>query len=371
MCAIALLVVFTHTPGHPADAKLGDGGPAVQAKLKNPCGVVVDADGNVYIADSGNNRIRKVDGKTGLITTIAGGGASHADGIPAGDAALRTPQSMILDRAGQLVFTDGASRVRRIDTQTGMLTTLIGGGNVKVRPGKQVPARDVQFGQLTRIAMNAAGDVFVVDRHGYILMYEQKTGLVTVVAGTGPRGYAGDGGPASEATLNEPFGLAVAPQGHLYFTDQHNLVVRKVDAATGRISTVAGTREATGKNGLDRVQQGVATEMFLSDSIGLAADARGQVIVCARFAQRVCRLDVEKGTLTVIAGDGWCDGGGDGRYAGDNGPAITASFWSPVDAAFDPLGNLYIVEWGNHCVRKIDATTNIITTIAGTGEPAG
>ena len=280
----------------------GDGGPASAAGLYEPNFIAIDADGDLYMAEVGNDAIRKVDISTGVITTVAGGrGRGYSgDGGPATNAQLRESWGVAVDAEKNLYITDNNHRIRKVD-----------------------------------------GD----------------TGIITTVAGTGAAGYSGDGGQATAAQLNGPYGITTDRSGNVYWTEYSNFVVRKLDVETGTISTFAGTGSA-GFSG----DGGPATAAQLRSPWGLAFDASGNLYIAdATGTQRVRKVDAVTGIITTVAGNG------DAGYSGDGGLGTAARIGSVDGLVTDTFGNLYITQFDEHVVRKLDARTGIITTIAGTG----
>ena len=332
----------------------GDGGPAVEAELYNPLGVAVDGAGNLYIADTGNHRIRKVDA-TGTITTIAGTGERDfgGDGGPAVRAALYFPSGVAVDGAGNLYIADTYNhRIRKVDA-TGTITTIAGTGE-RDFSGDEGPAVEAELYDPYGVAVDSAGNLYIADTGNHRIRKVDATGTITTIAGTGERGFSGDGGPATAAQLAPPLGVAVDSAGNLYIADTSNLRIRKVDA-TGTITTIAGTGERDFSG-----DEGPATTARLTFPRGVAVDGAGGLYIADTYNHRIRKVDAT-GTITTIAGTGERDFGGDG------GPAVRAALYFPSGVAVDGAGNLYIADTYNHRIRKVDAT-GTITTIAGTGE---
>jgi len=222
---------------------VGDGGQATSAALSRPYDVVVDTPGNLLIADSNYYRIRKVDTTTGVITTAAGSGTSDFSGVggPATSANLYTPHSVTVDDSGNLFIADTDNdRIRRVDTSTGVITTVAGNGT-RGFSGDGSPATSASLNNPTDVAVNASGDLFISDIYNHrVRKVDGGTGVVTTVAGNGTADYSGDGGPATSASLKSPNSVAVDDSGNLFIADKWNHRVREVDGATGVISTVAG-----------------------------------------------------------------------------------------------------------------------------------
>jgi DNA-binding beta-propeller fold protein YncE len=279
----------------------GDGGPANAALLNGPFDVAFDAAGNLYFSDTFNQRVRRVDAATGIITTVAGNGEQDysGDGGPAITASLNEPYGIALDRTGNLFIADRLNRrVRRVDAATGIITTR---------------------------------------------------------AGTGEPAYSGDGGPAAQAGLAEPNGLAFDPaQTRLYIADVADHRVRVVDMATGIISTFAGTGEA--EHGGDG-EKAAAARIFGARAVKVAPD--GTIYILERQGSSLRAVDPQTGKIATIAGT---TGRG---YGGDGGPALAAVFDAPKEMALDPNGDILIVDTENHAIRRFDPRAGIVTALAG------
>jgi sugar lactone lactonase YvrE len=226
----------------------GDGGPALRAKLDEPYGVVLDARGNLYFADRLNRRVRRIDAQTGEISSIAGTGlASYSgDGGPANLAGLVEPNGVALDAEGRNLFIADVAghRVRKVDLNTGHISTFAGTGRGR-HDGDGGPAERASIWGARAVEVGGDGTVYILEREGNRLRaVDPHTGLVSTIAGTGLKGYSGDGGPASRATLNGPKELAVDRDGNLWIVDTENHVIRFIERRSGTIRTVAGTGQA-------------------------------------------------------------------------------------------------------------------------------
>ena len=220
---------------------IADGGPATGACLVEPAGVAVDATDTLFIADTGHHRVRRVDA-AGTIETVAGQGipAFCGDTGPAISACLKHPGGVAADATGGLVIADtGNNRIRRVDP-TGTITTVAGNGTAAFC-GDHGPAASACLSGPTSVAVDAAGDLFIADTGNHRIRKVDATGTITTVAGHGTAAFCGDGGPATSASLHNPLGVAVDAAGSLFIADSWNHVVRKVDAS-GTITTVAGSR---------------------------------------------------------------------------------------------------------------------------------
>ena len=338
---------------------VGDNGPATASRLQEPAGVALDGAGNLYIADSANYRVRRVDPQ-GTITTVAGTGTwgeYSADGGPAVEAELGFFSDVAVDGAGNLYFAETANnRVRRVDAATGIVTTVAGTG-AQGYGGDDGPAVEAWLNRPVGVAVDSAGNLYVGDGDNFrIRRVDVATGIINTVAGNGVRGYSGDGGPAVEAQLFAPLDLAVDSAGNLYIPSGLGRRVRRVDAATGTITTVAGTGER-GSSG----DGGPATMATFRGTEDVEVDAAGNIYIADRGSGRIRRVDAGTGIITTVAG-----AGGRAGFSGDGGPAVEAQLFFPQGVAVDAAGNIYIADRFNHRIRRVD-TAGTITTFAGTG----
>jgi sugar lactone lactonase YvrE len=228
----------------------GDRGPAVEARLHEPYGIVLSPDGDLFFADRLNRRVRRVDGRTAMITTVAGDGskATSGDGGPGTAAGLVEPNGVALSRDGRTLFIADVAghRIRSIDLRSGRISTFAGTGRPR-HDGDGGPAAKASIAGARAVDVGPDGSVYILEREGNSLrVVRPDTGTITTIAGTGARGYSGDGGPASSATFNGPKELAVDPAGNVWIVDTENHAIRVVDAATGRVRTAAGNGRAGG-----------------------------------------------------------------------------------------------------------------------------
>jgi len=321
----------------------GDGGPATSARLFSPSGVTADRAGNVYIAETGSHRIRKVT-PAGVISTFAGTGSRgfSGDGGPATSAALSLSpsghQGLAVDSDGNLYIPDHTNqRVRKVDS-SGVISTVAGTGS-RGSSGDGGPATAAGLTDPIAVAFDGAGNLYIAEFAGNRVRKVDRAGVITTAAGGGRLGSGnGDGGPATSAILNAPLAIAVDHGGNLYIADATAARVRKVDVA-GTISTAAGSG-ARGSAGDGGPATGAAF-----DPTGVAVDGAGRLYISER-THRIRRVTAD-GIINTIAGTG------EARFSGDGGPAASASFSSPADLAFDSAGNLYVADTLNSRVRKI------------------
>jgi sugar lactone lactonase YvrE len=386
----------------------GDGGPATSAQITSPTAVVADGSGNFYVADSGNYRVRRVD-FSGTITTWAGGGSTFngGSGGPAtgaglgvtdallmaggklyisttgniwsvdqstqiinliagnssgaggfngdGNAALSTnfyyPSGMILDGRGNLLVVDSTNdRVRKIDSSQ-IVTTIAGGYLGDGAPATAASLNLAYLGGHT--AVDADGNLYIADTNNNRVRKVSPTGTITTFAGTGISGYSGDGGPATSATLNAPTAVVLDGAGNILIGDNGNGAIRKVDT-TGTITTYVSTVTVVAPWG------GTITVPVYAS--GLALDANGN-LYASTFGYAVILKIAPDTTGTVVAGVLFSSG-----YNGDGKAATEAYLNLPTGIALDGAGNLYIADWENERIRKVD-TNGIISTVAGNGIP--
>jgi sugar lactone lactonase YvrE len=254
--------------------------------VADPNGLVVDGNGNLYIADAANCRVRKVDAATGIITTVAGNGncGSGGDGGPATSAAVGSPKGLAFDMAGNLYIVERyngnplfavVSQIRRVDAITGIITTVAGNGSAEGGPlGDGGLAINANIGAWS-IAVDGSGNLYIGDTdYSRIRKVDAGTGIITTIAGNGTFGFSGDGGPATSAELQNPYGVTLDASGNLYIGDAGNARIRRVDARTGIITTIAGN----GTNGSSG-DGGAATNAEFRYPEFVALDASGNIYI--------------------------------------------------------------------------------------------
>jgi uncharacterized repeat protein (TIGR01451 family) len=317
----------------------GDGGPAVLGGFSGIQSIAADASGNLYIQELDSYTIRKISAAGG-VSTIAGTGAccDSGDGGQA-TAAQVNPQVVAVDSAGN-VYLDGYARVRKIDTN-GAITTVAGNGSWG-STGDGGSATSAQVAQINGLAADSAGDLYISDSVNQRIRMVTPGGIISTVAGTGTAGYSGDGGPGTSAQLNQPTGLAVDTAENLYILDSNNQRIRRL-TPDGTITTVAGN------GGSDNTGDGgPATFAQLGGPLGLTIDPAGNLYF-ATGSLTIRRVSAG-GTITTIAGDGLSP-----AYIGDAGPALAAQFmnFSGLGLAADGSGNLYVPDNGGSALRML------------------
>ncbi len=339
-----LSAVITTVAGYGTAGYSGDGAAAPSAQLSDPYGVAVDAEGDLFIADTCNNVVREVSASTGVITTVAGNGTAgySGDGGQATSAQLNWPMAVAVDNSGNLFIADyGNNVVREVNLSTGVISTVAGTYNALGYSGDGGPATSAGLYGPMGLAVDASGNLFISDFFNDVIREVAPNGTITTVAGTyDALGYSGDGGPATSADLYGPGGLAVDASGNLFIADINNNAVRKVDLSTGVISTVAG-------DGIfgDSGDGGAATRAELGDPEGVAVDAAGNLFIVDSLNNGV--REVTGGVITTAAGDG------DWGYSGDGGLATSAQLSWPMGVAVDASGDLFIADTYNDVVREV------------------
>jgi sugar lactone lactonase YvrE len=331
----------------------GDGVLATAAPIFLPMGVAVDAEGNLYLADSNNDRIRRVDGQTGLITTVAGNGtAGYAgDGGLAVAAMIGNPGGLALDGAGNLYFADSNNdAIRRIDAFSGIITTVAGLPQMNGYAGDQGPATAARLSKPEGLALDAAGDIYIADTGNHAIReVSATTGKIRTVAGTGAPGYNGDHILAINAQLDGPWSLSVGPDGSLYIADTTNQRVRLLTAATGMITTIAGT----GIQG-DAGDGAAAALALLNAPAAVLLDPAGNLYIADSGNNRIREIRVATGNIQTLSGSS-AEG-----FSGDGGPSNLASMYGPYALVFDQSGNLFFSDMFNNRVREIHASVSTL-----------
>ena len=329
----------------------GDGGPATDATLQIFGGLAVDRVGNIFIADVHNQRIRKVDATTGIITTVAGTGVAgyNGDGISATTAQLNYPSIVIVDSTGNFYIGDiNNNRIRKVDITTGIITTFAGNGIYGFCGDSGLAsAANYDFSAFT---FDVFGNMIFESNHHRICKID-PTGLISVVAGTGVAGNSGDGGAATSATMSpNAYGICTDRYGNIYFSDSFKSV-RKINVSTGIITRVAGTGDGIGSPYPG--DGGMATASII-DPVSTVVDDSGNLYIDDETSSRILKVNI-LGVIYTIAGDGTHG------YSGDSGSATAAEINYPENIALDVCGNVYIADFNNARVRKVTYPPTPIT----------
>ena len=329
-----------------------DGQPASAAYFNQPQSVVVDAAGDVFIADCYGQRMREINHVTGIVSTVAGTGilGYSGDGGQATAAQLSFPHAITLDGAGNLYIADSSNdRIRKVNLSTGVITTVAGDGSGSFSgDGGAATAAGIDYPEA--LTVDAAGDIFIADTDDFrIREVNAATHIISTVAGTGTSGYSGDAGQATAAKINYCYGLALDASGNLYISDTSNYRIRRVNLASGVITTIAGT--GTFGSGGDG---GQATAATIGDPGGLAFDAAGNLYIADYGKDRVRKVNTVTGVITTLAGTGT------GGSSGDGGPATAANLNGSRGVAVDAAGDVYIADSGNDRIQELAAPANVV-----------
>jgi sugar lactone lactonase YvrE len=327
-----------------------------KAQFNSPTALGFDKDGNLLIVDTGNNRIRRVvqSEMTKKVETVAGTGlpAFAGDNGPPAQAALNIPLHIVTDPSGAILIADaGNNRIRKIDPSGMMITTVVGTG-VRGVSGDGGPAPAARLNSPTALALMSDGQLLVADTFNNRVRSVDSANVIMTIAGGG----IGDGNPPLQAALNLPYGVATDAAGNIYFTDTYNHRIRKFSATemNPTITTIAGTGIA-GFAGDD----GMATAARLNFPRGIIVTEAGDIYFADTYNHRVRKISAS-GVITTVAGNGTAG------FSGDMGMATQAALRFPLAMILDSMGSLYIADAGNHRVRKVDAM-GVITTVVGTG----
>ena len=332
----------------------GDGGPAIKANFKTPAGLAFDPEGNLYIADRENHRVRKID-TSGNISTFAGIGKAgfSGDGGPAVRAKLNLPSGLATDEKGNLFISDRSNDRIRVVNKKGVIRTYAGSGIAGFQ-GDAGPALKAQLDKPFGIALDEAENLYIADRNNNRVRKVSPEGIITTVAGDGGFFFMGDNGPAYRASVAAPTGVAVDKKGNLYIADRNNNRIRLVDKL-GMIRTVAGTGQQDYNGDSETARE---TNLYLP--FGLTVDSNDNLLVIDRSHYRIRRIEPKSGKVETVAGNGLK------LFAGDGGPATGATLSFPHGMFVDKNDNLIFSDKGHYRIRKI-TPKGIISTIGGNG----
>lgn len=328
----------------------GDGGPATAAQIRHPADVAKDASGNLYLSESSGHRVRKVD-PTGIITTVVGTGVAGfgGDGGPATAARLNYPAGLAVDSAGNLYIADSQNAVVRKVDAAGTITTVAGIPEAPWFGGDGGQATTAQLDGPASVWFGPTGVMYIADRNNQRIRKVDTAGIISTVAGTGGAGFSGDGGPAIAAQFNFPEDVSGDNAGNLYVADFFNNRIRKVDTSSGIITTVAGN--GTYGYGGDG---GPATSAQLKQPHGVDVQGSGNLFIADYDNSAIRRVDAT-GTIDTVAGNGTSG------VSGDGGDATSAALNHPRRLTLDRSGHLYIADTDNSRVRLVEASLLRIT----------
>jgi streptogramin lyase len=314
--------------------------PAAAAQLNAPRTTATDSAGNIYVADTENQRIRRISA-AGIITTVAGNGTAgfSGDGGPATAARLNNPHGVDIDPAGNLYIADSANhRIRRV-SPSGVITTIAGTGSTTYN-GDGIPATSASLAYPKGVTVASNGSLYVGDANHHRVRRFVPGGVISTVAGTGTAGYSGDGGPATAAQLRFPRNVAFGADGSMFIADDSNFAVRRV-SLTAVITTIAGTGTA-GFSG----DGGPATSARLGEVRDVAVDPAGNVYIADEQNHRIRRVS-PSGIITTFAGTGTSG------FSGDGGAPQSARVAGPRGVEVTPAGEVLISDTGNHRIRRV------------------
>jgi trimeric autotransporter adhesin len=341
--------------GNGYQGNFGIGGKAVKAELFSPISVAFDTAGNLYIADLASEYIYEVDASKGKISIFAGTGAGGKSGGGLASAArFNHPFGIAFGPSGDLYIADSNNNVvRKINMKNGKITTVAGNGN-GAGPGDVdicgttvtgVKATQTPICNPSAVAVDSAENLYL-SSGSQILEVTASTGILTVVAGNGNYGYSGDGGPAVNASLSWLFGMTLDVQGNIYVSDVANCAIREITAATGIITSLVGTpSNGSGTCGFAG-DGGPASAALVNGPFGVYVDSSGNVLFADSNNERI-RMIASNGNIYTVAGNGKYG------YSGDGGPAVNATFALPGGVTLDSAGNLYVTDGQNFVVREV------------------
>jgi len=336
----------------------GDGGLALNAGLGNAFDVDFDKADNMYIVQKYHNVVRKVNKSTGIITTIAGNGTAgySGDNVLGAQAQLNDPISVAVDSFGNIYIADHFNeRIRKVDGTTGIITTIAGTG-VNGYSGDGGLAINAKIQDPIGVAVDALGNnLYIAEGVGSrIRKVNLTTGIITTIAGNGGLGYNGDGILATNAELNQPSAIAIDSASNIYFADFANYRIRKINASDGIIHTVAGNG-TSGHSGMD----GRATNAQIGFCQGIALDNNNNIFIADWGWNYVMKINLVDSIITAVAGNG------NMGYNGDGIPPTQADLYAPDGVATDSKGNFYIADGGNSRIRKVTVDSSALDELYG------
>ena len=335
---------------------------AFETPIDGPSALAIDREGHLFVASLYENNVRRIDLATGTIETVAGNSKEccYSENSKATSVSLDSVWAIALNSAGDLFISEG-TRVRKVDSRTGLISTVAGNGESGNTAGGLL-ATSTSFSQIGGLAVDADDNLFVSDKgQAKIFKIETATGpagRAFLVAGSDKLDFYGDGGPALNAGFSSVGSIVFDKNRNLIVADETDCRIRRIDHKTGIIDTVLVTEPLTAclgeaKNPLS----------LMPSPTDLTIDSQGNIVFAETAKNLIIRADVHSMMLSIVAGTG------DRDFSGDNGPAVDAALSGPSGLAVDAAGNLYIGDIRNNRVRRVDAVTKMIKTIAGNGGP--
>jgi hypothetical protein len=356
-----LLFLLTLVVAHPLQA--AEKTRATRQAINGPADLALDNRGHLFVMESAGagNRVFRIDLRLGTVATVAGNGKQccYREGAKATDVGFRFLFSMAIDSMGNLFLSDG-SFIRKVDSRTDVISTVAGreeSGDTE----DETPALSAHFWNIDGLAVDSHGDLLIADqRQARIFRLDITTGIIHFYAGNGRPGFAGDGGPATDASFRWTGNIAVDAADNLILADYGNCRIRRVDQQTGTVSTVINTVAITDRVGKNCSDNPSSSQPAAWPSYP-AVDSTGNIY----FVENgfVLRFDSKTSSASIFAGTGHTG------FSGDGGLAAGAELDGPAGLAIDTSGNVFIAEFVNNRVRRVDAKTKVITTIAGNGLP--
>lgn len=355
----AVLISFLALVSIPVSAQTSNETVAKRTAINGPSALALDHDGHLFVVEDLANRVRRVDLRKGTIKTVAGNGKEccYRNGVAATEVGLPYLVALAVDSQGDLLIAEW-EQVLRVDARTGLISTVAGTGQ-SGDTAEGSPALSVSFGRINGLAVDSVGNLFISDVGQHkIFKVNAANRIVSRIAGNGKAGFSGDGAPAVDASFLFPASIALDFTGNIFVADSENCRIRRIDHETGIVDTIAQT------GGPDQncpPQPGtIPWQPSPSDP---AVDSQGNVYFVQGSEDVVARVGSDREKQSIIAGNG------ERGFAGDGGPATAAKLANPAGLAVDSDGNLFISEYVNNRIRRVDAKTKVITTVAGDGLP--
>jgi sugar lactone lactonase YvrE len=353
-----ILMWFLGLASLPAVAQVSRETPVKTTAIDGPGSLALDKEGHLFVAEIYGNLVRRMDLRTKTMSTIAGNGkpCCYREGAKATEVSLDFPRALALDSSGNLFIAEGGF-IRKVDVHTGLISTF--SGREKSGDTKEGPSIESEsFQRITGLAISSAGEMYIADDiQMKIFKFDSQNRKVTRVAGSGETGFSGDGGPAVDGAFRFIESIALDSAGNLYVADAENCRIRRVDHQTGVITTVAITGDSK-----QECPPQPGTNPLLPTPDDLAVGPDGSVYFLEPAMNIVVQLD-KANNLSIVAGTGGLGFSGDGTLATD------AELSGPSGLVIDSNGNFFVSDCRNNRIRRVDARTKVVSTIAGNGFP--